>query len=149
VHEQATQVVGGVGRGGLGGGLGEPVHGGHDLLVLRTVQRTDVVHAGDPAVVPLLDRPHPSGSHHAQQAGVDQKVHVVRDGALGAVDRPRHLGDGGGPLEEQLQQGRSQPVGHRSKLLGRGDHEQLFEVVVRDPLIDRHIWTVLGFWTIR
>jgi aminopeptidase N len=32
---------------------------------------------------------------------VDEKVHVVRDGALGPVDRHGHLGHRGGPLEQQ------------------------------------------------
>ena len=73
---------------------------------------------------------------------------MVGDGALGPIDRLRHLCDRGGPLEEQLQEGGAQRVGQRAQLLGRGDHYPLIEVVIRDLLIDRHIWTVLKLWII-
>jgi hypothetical protein len=99
VHEQAAKLVGDVGRSGLGGRLGEPVDRGHDLLVLGAVEHADVERAGDPAVEPLLDRPNPPGAHHAEEAGVDEKVHVIGDGALRAVDHLRHLCDRRGPLD--------------------------------------------------
>ena len=139
MHEQAPQLVGRVGRSGLCRRLCEPVDCGRDLLVFGTVEHADVERAGDPAVVPLFDRPDPPGAHHAQQAGVDEKVHVVGDGALGAVNRLRHLGDRRGPLEEQLQEGGAQRLGQRAQLLRRGDHDHLIQVVVRDLAIDRHI----------
>jgi hypothetical protein len=137
VHERAAQVVGRVGRGGLGRRLREPVHGRHDLLVLVPVERADVDGPRDPSVVPLLDRPHSPGAHDLQQPGVDEQVHVVGDGALGPVHRQRHLGDGGGPLEQQIEQRAAERIGQRPQLPGRGDHDQLLEVVVRD-LLDRH-----------
>jgi len=137
VHERAAQVVDRMGWGGLGGRLREPVDRGHDLLILVPVQRADVDRPGDPPVVPLLDRPHPPGPHHPQQPGVDHQVHVVGDRALGPVNRQRHLGHGGGPLEQQVKQGPAERVGQRPQLSRRGDHDHLFEVVVRD-LLDRH-----------
>ena len=121
-----------MGRAGLGGRLREPVDRGRDLLVLGAAEHADVERAGDPAVVPLLDRPHPPRAHHAEEAGIDEEVHVVGDRALGTVDRLRQLGDRGGTLEEQLQEGVAQRVGQRTQLLGRGNHEHLLEVVVRD-----------------
>src|SRR5262249_58936579 len=91
----------------------------------------------------------PPGAHHAEQAGGDEQVHVVGDGALGAADRLRHLGDRGGSLEQQLQKGAAQRVGQRAQLTGSGDHDRLVEGVIRDLLIDRHTWTVLWLWIIR
>jgi hypothetical protein len=137
VHQGAAQVVDRVRRGGLGRRLREPVNRGHDLLVLVAVERADVDRPGDPPVVPLLDRPHPPGPHDPQQAGVDQQVDVVGDRALGPVNRQRHLGHGRGPLEQQVKQDAAERVGQRPQLPGRGDHDHLFEVVVRD-LLDRH-----------
>jgi hypothetical protein len=142
VHKRAAQVVDGVGRGGLGRRLREAVDRGHDLLVLVAVERADVDRPGDPPVVPLLDRPHPAGAHDPQQPGLDEQVHVIGDGAFGPVNRQRHLGDGGRPLEQQVKQRAAQRVGQRPKLPGRGDHDHLFEVVVRD-LLDRHNPTIL------
>jgi hypothetical protein len=144
VHERAAQVVGRVGRGGLGRRLRESVDGGHDLLVLVAVEPADVDGPGDPPVVTLLDRPHPPGAHDPQQRGVDEKVHVIRDGALGPADRHGHLGDGGRPLEQQIEQRAAERVGQRPQLSGRGDHDHLVEVVIRD-LLDRHNRTILGF----
>jgi hypothetical protein len=142
VHQRAAQVVDRVRGGGLGRRLREPVDRGHDLLVLVAVERADVDGPGDPPVVPLLDRPHPPGPHDPQQPGVDQQVHVVGDRALGPVNRQRHFGDGGGPFEQQVKQRAAQRVGQRPQLPGRGDHDHLFEVVVRD-LLDRHKPTIL------
>jgi hypothetical protein len=144
VRERAAQVVGRVGGGRLGCRPREPVDGRHDLLVLVTVQRADVDGPRDPPVVPLLDRPHPPGAHHPQQPGVDEEVHVVGDGALGPANRHGHLGDGGGPLEQQVEQRAAERIGQRAQLPGRGDHDHLVEVVVRD-LLDRHNRTILGF----
>jgi hypothetical protein len=129
-------------RGRLGRRLRQPVERGHDLLVLIPVERADVDGPGDPPVIPLLDRPHPPGAHDPQQPGVDEQVHVVRDRALGPVNRQRHLGDRGGPLEQQVKHRAAQRVGQRPQLPGRGDHDHLFEVVVRD-LLDRHNPTIL------
>jgi len=142
VHQRAAQIVGRVGRGGLGRRLREPVNRRHDLLVLVALERADVDRPGDPPVVPLLDRPHPTGAHHPQQPGVDEQVHVVGDRALGPVNRERHLGDRGRPLEQQVKQRAAQRVGQRPQLPGRGDHDHLFEVVVRN-LLDRHNPTIL------
>jgi hypothetical protein len=144
VHERAAQIVGRVGRFGLRRRLREPVDGRHDLLVLVAVERADVDRPRDPPVVSLLDRPHPPGPHDPQQPGVDEQVHVIGDRALGPVNRQRHLGDGGGPLEQQVKQRAAQRVGQRPQLPGRGDHDHLFEVVVRN-LLDRHNPTILRF----
>ena len=134
--ERAPQLIGYVGRSGLGGCLREPIDGRRDLLVLGTVEHADVERPGDPSVEPLLDRPHSPRAHHAEETGIHEQVHVVGDGALGTVDRPRHLGDRGGTLEDQLEEGGTQGVGQRSQLLVRGDHDHLLEVVVGDlPLI--------------
>ncbi|HXL19221.1 MAG TPA: hypothetical protein VN961_17035 [Streptosporangiaceae bacterium] len=39
--------------------------------------------------------------------------------ALGAADRVRRLGDRGGALEEQVQEGTAQRIGQRAQLPGR------------------------------
>jgi len=144
VHERAAQVVGRMGRGRLGRRLREAVDAGHDLLVLVAVERADVDRPGDPAVVALLDRPHPPGAHDPQQPGVDEQVHVVGDGALGPVNRQGQLGHGRGPFQQQVEQGGAERIGQRAQLPGRGDHDHLVEVVVGN-LLDRHNRTILGF----
>jgi hypothetical protein len=80
--------------------LRDPVDGGRDLLVLGAAEHADVERAGDPAVVPLLDRPHPPRAHHAEEAGIDEEAHVVRDRALGPVDHLRQLGERRGTPED-------------------------------------------------
>jgi hypothetical protein len=59
----------------------------------------------------------------------------------------RPTADARGPLEQQVEQRAAERIGQRPQLLGRGDHDHLVEVVVRD-LLDRHERTILGFWNV-
>jgi hypothetical protein len=102
VHERAAQIVRRVGRRCLGGRLREAVHRLNDLLVVRAREDADVDRPGHPAVVALLDRAHSPRSNNTEQAGFEQLVHVVVDRALRPLHGPRHFGDGGGALEEEL-----------------------------------------------
>ncbi len=67
VHQQAAQLVGGVGCTGLGGGLGDPVDRGHELLVLGAEECAGVDGPGGAAVAAPVDGPDASGAHPAQQ----------------------------------------------------------------------------------
>ena len=70
VAEGRAELVGRVGRDGLGGGDGQGVGAHRRSCVARLADDLDVEHAGRPAVVPLVDGADPPGAHDAQQAGV-------------------------------------------------------------------------------
>ena len=63
---------------------------------------------------------------------------MVRDGALGALDRAGQLGHGRGPLVQQAEDRRPQLVADGPYLRRGGELERVVEVVVRSPelLID-------------
>src|SRR5207244_8663338 len=99
---------------------------------VRAPAETDVEHPRGAAVVALVDRPDAPGPYDAQQAGPGQDVDMVRDGALGTLDRAGQLCHGRGPLVQQAEDGRAQGVADRPHLLGGGELDRVVEVVVRE-----------------
>src|ERR1035441_10120951 len=69
--------------------------------------------------------------------------------ALRAGDGCGQLADRGRPLEDEVEDGVPQRAGHRPELLRRRHDTQVLEVVIRGPVIARHIWIVPLNWTDR
>jgi hypothetical protein len=76
----------------------------------------------------------------------DEDPAVVGDRALGAPDGGGQLRHRRGAFEDQIEDGRSQRVGHRAQL-GRRRHDGLVvQVVVGHRAIDRHFRSVPLVW---
>jgi hypothetical protein len=143
VAGDGAQVVSLVRGGRLGGGGREVV--GEQARLVR-VNGTDVEDTGRPAVVPLVDRADSSRPHHLEHPGVRQQAHVVGHGAPRTGDGDGQLAHRRRPLQEQLEKGAAQRVGHRAQFPGRGDDTQVLQVVVGGARIVRHLWIVPLGW---
>ena len=144
MSDEGAQLADLVGRGGLLCRDLEVVEVGRKRDTVRVPAETDVEHSSGAAVVTLIDRPDAPSPDDAQQAGSRQDADVVRDGALGTLDRAGQLRHGCGPLVQQAEDGRAEGVADRPHLLGSGELDRLFEVIVRDWSIARHYWIRLS-----
>ncbi|MEZ5272677.1 MAG: hypothetical protein R2694_10270 [Ilumatobacteraceae bacterium] len=125
------QVVSRVGGCRLRGGIREVVADQRQLLC---ADPTHLVGPRRAAVPTLVDGPHLAGSHHLQQAGLQQDLHVVGHRALRALHGSRQFRHGGRPLHQQVEDRAAQRVEAGANLLGRGDDLEVGQLVVGSVL---------------
>ena len=99
---------------------------------------TDIEHPRRTAEVALLDRSHPTGADHADQAGIVEDADVIGDGALRPAHRGGDLGHGGRPLVEQAEDRRPEWVADGPHLGRGGELQRVAKVVVGDGGPDIH-----------
>src|SRR5699024_7139079 len=99
-------------------------HGGVDAVVVEHPR-------GAPPVLGH-EGPHLLGTHHVDQAGLGEHVHMMPDRALGFSEHLGQLGGGGGPCAEQAPDLLPGVIEEGAVLMWFGQEELIGQVVVRN-----------------